>query len=85
MVSTYQYRTEEDRYSKRVSLEEIAEKHSYNLNISRYISTSAPEKKISLQAVNNDLASLEKKVVAATKKHNKFLKELGLPFLFGEK
>jgi type I restriction enzyme M protein len=58
---------------------------SYNLNISRYISTAAPEEKISLQAVNNDLISLEKKAVAATKKHNAFLKELGLPLLPGEK
>lgn len=85
IVSTYQYRKEEDHYSKRVSLEEIAGKHSYSLNISRYIGTSMPEEEIDLQAVNNDLVSLEKKAVAATKAHNKFLKELGLPLLPGTK
>ena len=38
IINTYQYRKEEDRYSKRVSLEEI-EQNDYNLNISRYVST----------------------------------------------
>jgi type I restriction enzyme M protein len=39
IVETYQYRKEEDRYAKRVSLDEIA-KNDYNLNITRYINTS---------------------------------------------
>src|ERR1043166_9273890 len=38
IVDTYQHRSEEDRYSKRVSIGRIAEE-GYNLNISRYIST----------------------------------------------
>ncbi|MGJ7625370.1 type I restriction-modification system subunit M, partial [Acinetobacter baumannii] len=40
IVETYQYRKEEERYSKRVSLDEIKNKNEYNLNISRYINTS---------------------------------------------
>ena len=79
IVSTYQFRNEEDRYSRRVSLEEIAEKHDYNLNISRYISTAVPEEEIDLGAVHEELLALEEKIVAATNKHNAFLKELGLP------
>ncbi len=81
IVTTYQFRKEEDRYSKRVSMEEIAEKHGYNLNISRYISTAVTEEEIDLDIVNASLVTLEQKIGAATKQHNKFLKELGLPLL----
>lgn len=80
IVSTYQYRKEEDRYSRRVPLEEIAdEKNDYNLNISRYISIATPEEEIDLAAVHNELVHLENKRLDAVKKHNEFLKELGLP------
>jgi len=77
IVSTYQYRTEEQRYARRVSMEEI-EKNDYNLNISRYVSTALPERKIELEVVNKELVDLEKNIVKATKKHNSFLSELGL-------
>lgn len=79
ILDTYQDRKEEDRYSKRVSLEEIAEKHNYNLNISRYVSTAEPEEEIDLGAVHGELDKLEKKIQEAKKKHNEFLDELGLP------
>ncbi len=78
IVSTYQYRNEEARYSRRVSMEEI-EKNDYNLNISRYVSTAKTEEEVNLQAVNTNLVDLEKSIVENTKKHNGFLKELGLP------
>lgn len=78
IVSTYQFRKEEERYSRRVSMEEI-EANGFNLNISRYVSTAKPEEEIDLGAVNEELVALEEKVVDATKKHNEFLKELGLP------
>lgn len=80
IVSTYQHRTEEDRYSRRVAMEEI-ETNDYNLNISRYISTAQAEEEINLQAVHAELVDLEEKIVGATKKHNEFLKELELPVL----
>lgn len=80
IVDTYQYRKEEDMYSRRVSMEEI-EKNDYNLNISRYVSISKEEEKIDLELVNNNLVELEKKISEATKLHNTFLKELGLPEL----
>ncbi len=78
IVETYQYRTEEKRYSRRVTMNEI-EKNDFNLNISRYVSTARPEEKIDIQAVNDELVSFEKDIVTATNKHNEFLKELGLP------
>ncbi|MEP6519940.1 type I restriction-modification system subunit M [Microcoleus vaginatus] len=78
IVDTYQFRKEEERYSRRISMEEI-ETQGYNLNISRYISTAMLEEEIDLGAVNGKLLALDNKIVAATKKHNEFLKELGLP------
>lgn len=80
IISTYQYRKEDARYSRRVSMEEI-EKNDYNLNISRYISTATEEVEIVLADVNKSLINIERDVVAATAKHNEFLKELGLPLL----
>lgn len=80
IVSTYQFRTEEDRFSKRVSMERIVDE-GYNLNISRYISTAVPEEEIKLADVQRDLVEIEKQVRQATSKHNAFLKELGLSLL----
>lgn len=77
IVSTYQFRKEEERYSRRVSMDEI-EKNDFNLNISRYVSTALPEKKIVLSDVHAELVSTEERIEAATAKHNDFLRELGL-------
>ncbi|WP_061286286.1 type I restriction-modification system subunit M [Leptospira interrogans] len=77
IVSTYQDRKEEKRYSRRVDLEEI-DKNEFNLNISRYISTAVAEKDIDLQEVSQELVQLEDKIQEAKKRHNQFLKELGL-------
>jgi len=82
IVDTYQHRKEEERYSRRVPMEEI-EKNDYNLNISRYVSTAEPEEIIDLQEVNGELAEIQKKISENTDKHNQFLKELGLPPLPG--
>ncbi|MBZ4220190.1 MAG: type I restriction-modification system subunit M [Chlorobium sp.] len=80
IVDTYQYRKEEERYSRRVSMAEM-ESNGYNLNISRYISTATAEEEIDLTAVHADLLNLEERIVNATNKHNEFLKELGLNLL----
>ena len=77
IVETYQFRQERDRYSLRVSMEEI-EKNGYNLNISRYVSTAEEEVKIDLQEVNKKLGDIEKNIVKYRDEHNRFLKELGL-------
>ena len=80
IVKTYQFRKEEDRYSRCVSMEEI-EKNEFNLNISRYVSTSKSEKEIDLKEVNKSLVEIEKDIVKYTQEHNEFLKELGLDLL----
>ena len=78
IVETYMHRTDRERYSRKVSMEEIA-KNDYNLNISRYVSTSIDEEKIDLKKVNEKLVGIEKKIIDARAIHNQFLQELGLP------
>lgn len=77
IVETYQYRRDIERYSRKVSMDEI-KKNGYNLNISRYVSTSQEESKINLKEVNTKLVSINKRIKTNTEKHNEFLKELGL-------
>ncbi|UCZ57660.1 type I restriction-modification system subunit M [Desulfurispirillum indicum] len=78
IVDTYQHRREKERYASRVSMEEI-EKNDYNLNISRYVSTTEAEPEIDLAAVHTNLNEIEKRICEAADKHNQYLKELNLP------
>ncbi len=78
IVDTYQFRKEESRYSRQVSLQEIKD-NDYNLNITRYVSLAQEEKPIDLQEVHDKLVEIEAEIVKARDKHNEFLKELGLP------
>ncbi|TDQ34105.1 type I restriction-modification system subunit M [Aureibacillus halotolerans] len=81
IVDTYQYRKDDDiKYSRRVSMEEI-ERNGYNLNISRYVSTAPEEEIINLADVKENLDSIENDINEAKEKHNRFLRELGLPEL----
>jgi type I restriction enzyme M protein len=80
IVETYRDRREEDRYSKRVSMERIAEE-GYNLNISRYISTAVAEEEIDLAANHRRLVDLEQNIQVARLRHNEYLRELGLDLL----
>ncbi|SDE85708.1 type I restriction enzyme M protein [Mucilaginibacter pineti] len=78
IVDTYQFRPEHiERYARKVSIEEI-EKNGYNLNISRYVSTSQEEVQINLEEVNTKLISINKSIKSNTDRHNDFLRELGL-------
>jgi type I restriction enzyme M protein len=79
IVDTYKYRPDNiERYARRVSMDEI-EKNGYNLNISRYVSTSIDEEIINLNQVNMKLITINDRIKTNTDKHNEFLKELGLP------
>lgn len=78
IVDTYQFRPQQiDRYARRVSMEEI-EKNNYNLNISRYVSTSQDEVQIDLEEVNKKLKLINETIKMNTDRHNEFLRELGL-------
>jgi len=78
IVETYQFRNDIERYSRKVSMEEI-EKNGWNLNISRYVSTSLDEVQIDIIEVNEKLIAINESIKTNTAKHNEFLKELGLP------
>jgi type I restriction enzyme M protein len=80
IVNTYRERPEKpiERYARRVEMKEIAA-HGYNLNISRYVSTTQDEVEIDLTATHAELVSIENDIRTAAAKHNAFLKELGLP------
>ena len=77
ILETYQFRSEEARYSRRVSIAEI-EKNDFNLNISRYVSTAKEEIKIDLLEEHQKMQGIEKEIDSALKAHNAFLIELGL-------
>ena len=77
IIETYQFRKEEDRYSRRVSLDEI-EENSYNLNISRYVSTFVEEEPVDIHAVMAEIKDLEAKRAELDKEIEVYLKELGL-------
>ena len=81
IVDTYQFRKEDDKkYSRCVSMEEI-EMIGFNLNISRYVSTTAGEEIFNHASVKKNLDETEDAIKRAKAKHNQFLKELGLPEL----
>jgi hypothetical protein len=80
IIDTYQFRKEEPRYARRVSMPEI-EKNDFNLNISRYISTAVGEEEIDLAATHASLVEIENAIHKATAKHNEFLQQLGKPLL----
>ncbi|NGO91097.1 MAG: type I restriction-modification system subunit M, partial [Halomonas sp.] len=77
IVETYQHRREEERYARRVGMEEI-EKNDYNLNISRYVSTMKPEAEVDLGLVSLQLDQIESRIKDARDKHNRYLKDIGL-------
>src|SRR5690554_2291639 len=77
IIETYQFREERERYSRKVSINEIKE-NDYNLNISRYVSTAEEEELVDLDEVNRQLIDINKVIEEKTNEHNEFLKELGL-------
>lgn len=78
IIDTYQHRKEEERYARRVDMEEI-KKNDFNLNISRYVSTATKEEDVDLESIHEEITALDRKIREATEKHNAYLKELGLP------
>lgn len=77
IVEAYRNRTEEERFSRKVSLKEIKE-NDYNLNITRYVSLAQEEAPIDLKANHDSLVKIESKIKDSKKKLNDFLRELGL-------
>lgn len=80
IVETYRTRTEEERFSRRVSLKEIRD-NDYNLNITRYVSLAQEEAQIDLTANHDLLKEIDANIKESKDKLNVFLKELGLDLI----
>jgi type I restriction enzyme M protein len=77
IVSTYRQRLEEDKYSKRANLEEIAT-NDYNLNIPRYVDTFEAEDSIDINAIANDIKALDTQIADTDKILADFCKQLNI-------
>ena len=78
IIKAYQLRVPMTRYCRHVEMEEII-KNEYNLNISRYVSTTQQALEIELAVTHRQLVDIQGTIEDAKAKHNKFLIELGLP------
>ncbi|MFN6485403.1 MULTISPECIES: type I restriction-modification system subunit M [unclassified Nostoc] len=77
IISTYRQRIEEEKYSYRAPLAEIAE-NNFNLNIPRYVDTFEEEEDIDLAAVAAKLRQCDRDMVAIDKTIQGFCDELGI-------
>ena len=79
IVETYRSRTVIEKYSHLATLQEVAG-NDYNLNIPRYVDTFEAEEAIDIQAVMQEIKSLEAKRAELDKEIDVYFKELGLVF-----
>jgi type I restriction enzyme M protein len=77
IVQTFVQRKPIERYSHLATPKEI-EDNGFNLNIPRYVDTFEPEAEIDLQAVQDEIAELEKQLAETRKDMHRYLKELGI-------
>jgi len=77
IISTYRGRLEEDKYSRRATLQEIAD-NDYNLNIPRYVDTFEAEDSIDINAVAAEIRDLDREMVAIDSTIAGFCKELNI-------
>ncbi len=66
IVDTYRNREELDKYSKKATLQEIAE-NDYNLNIPRYVDTFEAEDEIDIDEVAEEIATLDSSIAETDK------------------
>ena len=77
IVEVFQNRIAEDKFSYVATLDEIAE-NDFNLNIPRYIDTFEEEEPVDLEAVSNELTSLEGEIAGVDKTIKDFCDELNI-------
>jgi len=77
IISTYRNRTEEEKYSKRASLKEIAD-NDYNLNIPRYVDTFEAQDSIDINILAGELVTLDKQMAETNKTIADFCKQLNI-------
>ena len=77
IIDTYRERLEEDKYSKRASLQLIAD-NDYNLNIPRYVDTFEAEESIDINAIANEIKDLDISIAETDKILADFCKQLNI-------
>ena len=77
IISTYQNRATETKYSFVAPIAQIVE-NDYNLNIPRYVDTFEEEEEINLDSVSKKLVDLEKNIKSTESEIAKFCKELNI-------
>lgn len=77
IISAYRNRTEEDKYSKRATLNLIAE-NDYNLNIPRYVDTFEAEDSVDINRIASELVELDRQMAKTDKTIAAFCKELNI-------
>jgi len=77
IISTYRNRTEEEKYSKRALLKEIAD-NDYNLNIPRYVETFEAQDSIDINKLADELVSLDLQMAETNKTIADFCKQLNI-------
>tara|TARA_B100001250_G_scaffold368102_1_gene350565 strand:+ start:160 stop:1728 length:1569 start_codon:yes stop_codon:yes gene_type:complete len=77
IVEVFQKRLAENKFSYVATLEEIAE-NDYNLNIPRYVDTFEQEEPVDLEAVSNELTSIEGEIAGTDKTIKDFCNELNI-------
>jgi type I restriction enzyme M protein len=75
IISTYKNREVIDKYSYVASLDEIAE-NDYNLNIPRYVDTFEEEEPVDLEAVANNIRTINEQMKETDETIKKFCDEL---------
>ena len=77
IVDTYRERKDIEKYSKKISMQEI-EENDYNLNIPRYVDTFEEEEEIDLDEVVEKIAKLDEEMKDIDKTIKGFCDELGI-------
>ena len=77
IIETYRNRVDVDKYAHVAPLEEIKE-NEFNLNIPRYVDTSAEEQAIDLDEVNKLLEQDRQEIAELEAKINEQLRILGI-------
>jgi len=75
IVNTFKKFETTDKYSYRATFEEIQE-NEFNLNIPRYVDTFEEEREIDIEAVQNEIAKLENKILATRQQIDTYLQQL---------
>ncbi|MDG2433797.1 N-6 DNA methylase, partial [Flavobacterium sp.] len=77
IITTYKNRKPEDKYSHSANLAMIAE-NDYNLNIPRYVDTFEAEARIDINAIANEIKTLDQQIGTTDKTIADFCAELGI-------